>query len=327
MKVLAEACGRVELLGNHTDYNSGLVLALGWPERITVSATPRPDGILRVFSERFAAEASGPLAKFRPFDGELAWANAAFGVAALARRRGLGGPGADLVIGGDLPAGAGLASSAAVAVAVAQALGELDGWTLPVRELAELCREAETDFSGVPCGLLDPLCCGLGRPGEILLLDFRTATHERLPLPAGWTFTVHSSAGAHELACSAYATRRQECEEAARRLGVATLRAVSAEAEFATLPELLRRRVQHIYGENARVLEGVSILRAGGRSAADAAQFGALLNASHESSRSNFENSTPALDVLARRLRAEPGVQGARLTGGGFGGSVLALRA
>ncbi|HEX3462992.1 MAG TPA: galactokinase [Candidatus Elarobacter sp.] len=315
------APGRVNLIGEHTDYSEGFVLPIAIDRATIAAAAPREDRRVRVRSldrgesAEFALDQRDP----RPSG---SWIDYAHGVAlALARRVPLAG--ADLALRTTVPIGAGLSSSAAFELAVASALLALAGGTLPPRELARVGREAENGFVGLRSGIMDQLASACGVRDHALLIDCRSEELTPVPIPPESAIVVADSGVKHELSGSAYNDRRAESEEAARLLGARTLRDVSPE-ELARrggeLPELLRRRARHVVTENARVLATVSALRDG-----DLASAGALMNASHDSLRDDYEVSAPELDALVDAARAADGVYGARMTGGGFGGSIVVL--
>ncbi|MEA2721159.1 MAG: galactokinase [Candidatus Eremiobacteraeota bacterium] len=315
------APGRVNLIGEHVDYSEGFVLPLAIDRATVVAAAPRDDRIVRVRSldEEPAAEFDLDAPDPRP---ARVWSDYAHGVAlALARRIPVGG--ADLVLRTTVPIGAGLSSSAALELAVGLALVTLSGASLTPHELAHAAQEAENGFVGLRSGIMDQLASALGVRDNALLIDCRTEEVSPVPLPPGAAVVIADSGVKHELAGSAYNDRRAQSEEAARRFGVRTLRDVSL-AEFARrsamLPEPLRRRARHVVGENARVLATVVALREG-----DLATAGAHMYASHESLRDDYEVSAPELDLLVDTARHVEGVYGARMTGGGFGGSIVAL--
>ncbi len=217
----------------------------------------------------------------------------------------------------------GLGSSAALEVATARFLAEMHGWDIPPLEMAKLCQRAENEFAGVQSGLLDQATSVFGRAGQIVHLDFQSDEMRTIPFPSGFGLIVADSGAKHRLAESEYNTRRAECAAAANALGVPSLREVTIDRLRARRPNLdpiLYRRASHIVEENERVVAAVKAVQD-----EDATTLGALMNASHESSRGNFENSTAELDALVARARSLPGVQGARLTGGGFGGGIVAL--
>ncbi|MBV8369726.1 MAG: galactokinase [Candidatus Eremiobacteraeota bacterium] len=315
------APGRVNLIGEHVDYSEGFVLPLAIDRATLAAVVPREDRTVRVRSldrgERaeFDLDARDP----RP---RGAWSDYAQGVAlALSRRVALRG--AELAVRTSVPLGAGLSSSAAFELAVGLALLAAAGATLPPHELARAAQEAENGFVGLRSGIMDQLASACGVRDHALLVDCRTQDVTPVPLPAGAAIVVADSRVKHQLAGSAYNERRAQSEEAARLLGARTLRDVSLE-DFArradALPALLHRRARHVVGENARVLAAVAALREN-----DLARAGALMDASHDSLRDDYEVSSPELDLLVEAARGVPGVYGARMTGGGFGGSIVVL--
>ncbi|WP_433497246.1 galactokinase [Sphaerimonospora sp. CA-214678] len=322
------APGRVNLIGEHTDYNDGFVLPFAVPWGVTLAARPRTDGVVRLSSlqEPGDAQVLGDLGA--GLEGARGWARYPAGVFWVMAGTGLPVGGADIVVDGDVPRGAGLSSSAALEVATALALDGLYGLGLAESdagrmELAGIGRRAENDFVGMPCGIMDQAASALGREGHALFLDCRSLASRPIPLDLaahGLRLLIINTGVHHELADGQYARRRQECENAAKRLGVTALRDVTDLA--AALSELTgteRARTQHVVTENHRVEAVIGLLRAGAVS-----EIGALLNASHLSLRDQFEVSCPELDV-AVEAAIRGGARGARMTGGGFGGSAIAL--
>ena len=323
--VIARAPGRIEFIGNHTDYNGGTVLGASIDRGVWVAAAARGDG-----QWRFATEASAGLVEVSSaasparHSGPGSWVNYPLGVLAAFPPFGLRLPGGfDCLVLSDLPSGAGLSSSAALELASALAFLALSGQDAPRASLVQLCRHAENNFVGVPCGILDQGVSGFGRRDHLVYIDCRGPSFATVPLPAAarfWVFNTHTK---HALVDGLYAARHRECLAAAAQLGVAALAAVTPAAlaaARASLPPVEFRRAQHVVEEIARVEATVAALRAG-----DLAAVGRLLTASHRSSQHQFENSTPELDFLVDQLVAAPHVHGARLTGGGFGGAVMAL--
>ena len=309
MSVRARAPGRVNLIGDHTDYTGGLVLPMAVDLATSVTGE-RGGQVVRLRSTLASEEAVVPLDVADPAAVTPAWARYVAGVVAVLRPA-TGFTGA---VSTTLPVGAGLSSSAALELAVALALG-FEGTPL---ELALACQRAEQIASGVPCGIMDQLASAAGVAGHALLIDCRTNEVTPVPLLAGLQVVVVHSGEARALAGSAYAERRVQCEAAADEIG--PLRDATA-ADVASLSDpVVRRRARHVVTENARVHAFVDAL-----DRRDPGTAGRLMVESHASLRDDFEVSTPALDALVERLTATPGVLGARLTGAGFGGCVVAL--
>ena len=324
----AFAPGRVNLIGEHTDYNQGLALPFAIAAGVTVSAQAEP--VATPGEERVSAFARdlGERDEFALADPQPTAGWRAFVRGAVAELAGAGYPlvAASLEISGGLPPGAGLSSSAALEVALCLALAELGSQRAPGAAedidrtaLAQLCARVENDWVGAHTGLLDQLASLYGTPDAAVCIDFRTLTVERVPMRLGdWRLVVLDSGERHVHASSGYNERRAECARACELLGVQSLRDAS-NAAVEELPEPLRRRAMHVLGENQRVLEAVAAL-----CAEDLATIGELLDASHESLRDRYEVSTPAVEAAVESLR-QAGADGARVIGGGFGGSVLGL--
>lgn len=322
MQTSRYAPGRVELLGNHTDYNQGLVLAAAIDRGITVIGASRADGIITLESQLLNTRAEIQPGERRPLS-DAAWANYPLGVIQQFELAGHRIGGFDATVSGDVPAGAGLSSSAAFEVATAGFLMALHGIQLDPMIVAKLCRRAENEFVGVRSGLLDQATSIFGQANHAVHLDFQTEQIRTIPLPENVALVIADSGAKHQLVQSEYNTRRDECAAAAKALGAGSLREVSPsrlQAARGSLTPVLYRRAAHIVDENERVSRAVEALKQG-----DAGTFGSLMNASHESSRTNFENSTPELDRLVAIARSLPGVFGSRLTGGGFGGGTVTL--
>ena len=318
------APGRVNLIGDHTDYQEGLVLPIALRQEVRVTTSVGGDRV-RVRSAGFegeldvAADASdgpgAPAPRWGRYVAGVVWALAAHGRPAV---------GVEADVTSTLPAGAGLGSSAALEVALATALVAAARWSIEPMDLAKACRRAEAEGAGVACGIMDQAVAVLGSPDGALLLDCRTLDHDDVRLPASHRVVVVDSGVTRELARSGYAQRRAETEE-----GLALIRRARPEVRslrdatldmIDPLPDRLRRRCRHVVTENARVRETVRALR--NRNVATA---GRVLDHSHRSLSRDFESSHPEVDALVARLRNVPGVVGARLTGGGFGGMVVAL--
>jgi galactokinase len=321
-RVRVDAPGRVNLIGEHTDYNGGFVLPMAIPQRTYVELAPREDRAVHAFSAnlpRDVRRGTYELGRERPGKG---WLDYVQGVTQVLRQHGHEVGGFDVWLRSDVPAGSGLSSSAALEVALLRGLREAFGLALDDVRVALLGQKVECDFVGAPVGVMDQMASSLAHGGAALFLDTRTLQFERVPLPPGVEPVVINSGVTHSHAGGDYRVRRAECERAAELLGVAQLRDLpDAQLPRAlALPEPLGRRVRHVLTENARVLATVQALREG-----DLAALGPLLYASHASQRDDYEVSVPEIDLLVDLARGEPDVLGARLTGGGFGGSVVML--
>ncbi len=314
----ASAPGRVNLIGEHTDYHDGFVLPTVIPQRTTVHLIRRGDRRVRASS----AAVPGTWEEYeagREARGR-GWLDFVQGTTSVLGRLGVAVPGFDLRVASTVPVGAGVSSSAALVVALLRGLRTLLELPYDDTTLARLAQSVETGFVGAPVGIMDQMASSLGRDGEALFLDTRNLAFERVPLPASIEFAVIDSGVTHTHASGAYALRRRESFEAAALLGVERLRDVSPAdlQRMASLPDVLARRARHIVTENARVLEAVEALRVG-----DGRRLGVLFLQSHASMRDDYETSTPEVDALVEIAARHPEVFGARLTGGGFGGAVV----
>jgi galactokinase len=317
------APGRVNLIGEHTDYNDGFVLPFALPQRTTVEASLVDGSLWTVWSAQ-----TGETVSFGPDDlvpGRIGgWAGYVAGIVWALRRSGLHSGAARLAVDSDVPVGAGLSSSAALECAVLTALVELDGLDLPVRDRPRLAQAAENGYVGMPCGIMDQSASTLCRGGYALFQDCRSLALEHIPFDLaadGLTVLVIDTRAPHRHTDNEYAVRRRTCEKAAELLGLPALRDVTdLDAALDALPdEVMRRRVRHVVTENQRVLDTVALLRAG-----EVRQAGPLLTASHASMRDDYEITVPEVDT-AVSAALDAGAHGARMTGGGFGGCVLAL--
>jgi galactokinase len=317
--VTADAPGRVNLIGEHTDYNGGFVLPTAIPQRTRVELAPRPDRTVRAWSS--AAETRQyTLGAEAPGQG---WLDYVQGVTRLLAADGHTLGGFDVRITSTVPVGSGLSSSAALTVSVMRALRNLFALRLDDVQVARLGQRVENEFVGARVGIMDPMAASLADAGTALFLDARSLHFERVPLPAGADLIVVASGVSHRLAAGGgYNTRRAECERACEVLGVGQLRDLGAAdlGRIDTLPAPLNRRARHVVTENDRVLAAVAALGAG-----DLARLGGLFYASHASMRDDYEVSIPEIDLLVDLARADGAIYGARLTGGGFGGSVVML--
>jgi galactokinase len=317
------APGRVNLIGEHTDYSEGFALPFAIGTGVCVAAATRGDGLLALASRQQGGDVlTVPVTALAP-GRPGGWAAYPAGLAWALRAAGHRIGGASLAIDADLPAGAGLASSAALVSAAGLALAGLYRLGVSRPELAGLGRRAENEFVGVPTGPMDQLAVLLGQAGQALLLDCRAGTGTAVPFDpaaAGLVLLVIDTRVQHELTGGGYAARRLACQEAARTLGVRSLRDITGTGPLAGLADpVLRRRARHVVTEDRRVLDAAGLLRAG-----RPGEAGRLLSASHASLRDDFEVSWPEADAtVAAALGA--GALGARMTGGGFGGSVIAL--
>ncbi|WP_427914494.1 galactokinase [Ramlibacter sp. MMS24-I3-19] len=309
----AHAPGRVNLLGEHTDYNDGFVLPVAIPQQTRVAMARNGGSTFRLH----AAEL-GSAVEFSFEDPPTEhFASYVFGCLRLVHEEGVDIPGLDIHVASDVPMGVGLSSSAALEVATLRCLRELLGLQLDDVRIAQLAQQAEIQDAGVRCGIMDQMASSLAATDRALLLDTRSLERRMVPLPEGSAVLVLDSGVARSLATSGYNQRRAECEEAARLLGVESLRDVDHLEYIENLPELPRKRARHVFTENRRVLQAVDCR--------DPKAFGELMNASHASLRDDYEVSTPELDLLVDLLQRQPGVLGARLTGAGFGGACVAL--
>ncbi len=320
-EITARAPGRVNLIGEHTDYNGGYVLPTALPQETIVRLARRSDRTVRAYSADL-----GPSSLFEYDLGgerrEEQWADYLQGITwAIAERKPLE-QGFDLLVSSSVPIGKGLSSSASLEVAITRALNKAFGLGLSDVEIASVGHRAETAFVGAPVGIMDQMVCSLGDSETALFLDTATSEFQKIPLPTSAELGVIDSGIAHSNVGGEYRTRRRECEDAARALGVRWLRDVSIEdlPRIAQLPSPLNRRARHVVTENARVLAAVDAMRRN-----DAETLGRLFGESHASMRDDFEVSLPDIDRLVAIATEQPETFGARLTGGGFGGAIVML--
>jgi galactokinase len=313
-EAFASAPGRVNLLGEHTDYNDGFMLPVATPQRTEVALAHSIDDQHHLYSGTldgnvtFAARGGSAPQGFGSY---------IEGCIRLVEATGVAVPSLRFYVTTNLAVGSGLSSSAALEVATLRALRQLLGFELDDVKLAQIAQRAEIDYARVNCGIMDQMASSLCDERNMLFIDARTLAHRLVELPPGTELIVIDSGVPRTLAASKYNERRAECEEASRKLGIQALRDVTDPAAVETLPEPLRRRARHVVLENARVLEAAQ--------GVSAERFGELMNASHDSLRDDYEVSIPELDRLVDALRAAPDVLGARLTGAGFGGATVAL--
>jgi len=321
------APGRVNLIGEHTDYNDGFVMPAALGFYCWAAASLRQDRKLVISSEEFpeVVEAELSLDALHPMH---TWSDYSVGVAAQLEEAGFALTGANLLIHGEVPIGAGLSSSASIEVATALALAGESGLSIDRTALARICQQAENDFVGMRCGIMDQFISLHGRANHALMLDCRSLSFELVPIPESVRLVICNTGVKHKLAEGEYNRRREECEEAVRSLervlpGIRALRDVNLEQleeNRRVLSEVAYKRAHHVVTENVRVLEGMEALRKG-----DLQRFGQCMEESHWSLRAMFEVSCAELDLMVELANREPGVYGARMTGGGFGGATVNL--
>lgn len=320
LSVHSDAPGRVNLIGEHTDYNGGFVLPTAIPQRTSVELTRRADDSVEARSVNEPRPGSFTLGhEHRRGD----WLDYVQGITWAVRAAGFALAGFEVSISSDVPLGAGLSSSAALEVALLRAIRQaFELRDLDDVQLALLGQKAENDFVGARCGIMDQMAASLADDTTALFLDTRSLEFRRIPLPAEADLVVIHSGVAHDIAGGEYNTRRAECEEAARQLGVPQLRDLTSAdlPRIARLAEPLGRRARHVLTEDQRVLDSIAAL---GES--NVTWLGDLFLESHASMRDDFEVSVPEVDLLVEVARADANVYGARMTGGGFGGSVVIL--
>ncbi len=329
---VARAPGRVNLIGEHTDYNNGFVLPIAIDRDVTLAGALRTDRTVRVYAINFDQTAEFSLDHIE-HDTQHDWSNYIRGVADVLQKAGYTLGGFDAVLFGDVPIASGLSSSAATEMATIMAFTAAsagdDLHTVPPTLLidgvrgAQLAQKAENQFVGVNCGIMDQFISSLGRRHHALMIDCRSLDYKLVPMPAGATVLVVDTTAPRTLAGSAYNQRRAECEEGARLLGIASLRDITS-ADFDRraheLPAIIAKRCAHVVHESQRVLDAITALQGN-----DIAALGALMNQSHDSLRDLYEVSSKELDAVVDIARGEPGVYGARMTGAGFGGCAIAL--
>ena len=319
----AVAPGRVEILGNHTDYNGGLVMAAALDRFTAIAGSRRSDGRIVLVASDLNDEAEFDASTLRP-DPAHSWASYVLGVVDQLGKIGVKVAGFQAVISSNVPVGAGLSSSAALEVSTALFIKQLYPFEMDKMDLARLCQRAENQFVGVSSGLLDQFSSTFGRKNSLLYLDCRSFEQGAASLgDADVALVICNSMASHSLTSGHYNERRAECEEAARHFGKTTLREVERgefERRKGELSEAARKRAEHVFGENQRVCDGIAAAKSH-----DLAALGAAMSASHESSRTLFENSTLDLDFLVATAKSLPGCHGARLTGGGWGGATVNL--
>jgi len=325
--VLYRAPARVNLIGEHTDYNDGFVLPTATALHTWVAAAPRSDRLLKVFACRFDELECIDLGRLEARAGGR-WSDYARGVAAILEGEGHALRGADVVIDSEIPLGGGLSSSASLSCALAFALLDRSGIAIDRARLALLCQRVETEFVGVRCGIMDQYVIARAERGCAMMLDCRSLEFESVPIGSEVGFVIVDSGVHHQLPAGEYNSRREECEQAVSILGgklspldsLRDLAPEKLEEHRGLLDDRLYRRCRHVLTENRRVRDAVAALRAG-----DVPRLGRLITASHESLRSDFEVSCGELDALVKIATGCPGVYGARMMGAGFGGCTINL--
>jgi galactokinase len=318
--LLVRAPGRVNLIGEHTDYNDGFVLPMAIDRSAWIALRPRDDRRVEVAALDLGVEDGFDLDRPERHRGWIAYLE---GVAWALRGAGHALTGWEGVLASDVPRGSGLSSSAALELATMRAFEAVSGFVWDPAAMAALGQRVENGWMGVNSGIMDQLISAAGRADHALLIDCRTLATEPQPLPEGTAVVILDTGTRRGLVDSAYNERRAQCEAAAAAFGVPALRDVDLdrfEREGDILDPLMRRRARHVVAENARTLEAAAALRA-----RNAAALGELMNASHDSLRDDFEVSSPALDAMVTCARTQPGCFGARMTGAGFGGAAVAL--
>ena len=317
ISVVARAPGRVNLIGEHTDYNDGFVLPMALPFATRIEATARPGRSVSLVSEGYGS------ARFdldEPMEASEDWARYVAAMAHLLIEEGVEVPGFDAHITTDIPVGASLSSSAALEVAAGFAMVALAGGEPDPVQIARLGQRVENEVMGLQSGIMDQLISAVATEGRATLIDCRSLDTELAPLPADTVVAIMDTMTRRELVDSAYDERRASCERAARALGVPALRDATHDAVERLPDGVDKRRARHVVAENERVLAAVRAMRAG-----DAAQLGRLMNDSHRSLSDDYEVSSPALDSISSIARSIDGCHGARMTGGGFAGCAVAL--
>ena len=322
------APGRIEFLGNHLDYNGGAVLGMAVNAGVYCTGVPQNDSSISLFSKNFEdSEWRGDLQKIEKQEGKYFWVNYTLGVLEELKKIDLAPQkGFHLIFNSDLPTSVGLSSSAALELATAHTLLQLSGHSLSKEEIVKICRQAENNFVGMPCGILDQGTAAFGKEGHLVCIECDQEKYFNIPLPSETEVWVFNTGIKHDLVDSLYSSRHQECNEAFELLRKNNVKKNSLceytlqELVKIDLPENLRKRATHVIEEQERVITFRKEVNKG----ADLAKLGQLLAQSHISSSQNFENSCEELDFLAEKLNEQTSVLGARLTGGGFGGAVMA---
>jgi galactokinase len=328
-KFVVRAPGRVNLIGEHTDYNDGFVLPMAIDREVCIALTPRSDNTVRLFSLDLQVDSVFNLHSLSRSDG---WIEYPKGVAYQLIQAGYGLKGFDGMITGDVPRGAGLSSSAAVELATAKAFATVSGFEWHAVEMAKLAQKAENEWVGVKSGIMDQVASAACKKDYALFLDCRSLEFQHIPLSQGVSIVILDTSTRRGLVDSAYNERRGQCEEAARWFGVKALRDIKMEEirdwklengkwkVVSGLSETVMKRAYHVVSENERVLEAIEVMKTG-----NVKRLGELFNASHESLKNDFEVTKDALNIMVDCAREQDGCYGARMTGAGFGGCAVAL--
>ena len=318
-KFIVRAPGRVNLIGEHTDYNDGFVLPMAIDRAFWIALSPRADSQVRIRSLDLEVDSAFDLHSLMKGEG---WIEYIKGVANELQKAGHELMGFDAVMTGDVPRAAGLSSSAAVELATARAFAAVSNFAWDAAQMAKISQKAENEWVGVNCGIMDQMASAASKEGFALFLDCRTLEYQHAPLPADTSVVILDTSTRRGLVDSAYNERRSQCEEAARWFGVKALRDVSVDELKRSngLSEVVMKRARHIVTENARVLEAVNVMKTG-----DVKRLGELFNASHNSLRDDFEVTNEALDQIVECAQQRSSCYGARMTGAGFGGCAVAL--
>jgi len=321
-EIIVRAPGRVNLIGEHTDYNDGFVLPMAIDREVMIALRSREDKTVRLFSLDLETESVFELSSLTR---EGDWIEYPKGIAYELLKAGFNLKGFDAIMTGDVPRGAGLSSSAAVELAVARAFSAVSGFEWNAPAMAKLAQKAENEWVGVNCGIMDQMASAACKENYALFLDCRSLEIQHAPLPKGVSVVILDTSTRRGLVDSAYNERRSQCEEAARWFGVKALRDVSTQElgkwnPGSELSEFAFRRARHIVTENERVLEAIEVMRKG-----NIKRLGELFNASHDSLRDDFEVTNDALNIVVECAREQSSCYGARMTGAGFGGCAVAL--
>ncbi len=311
------APGRVNLIGEHTDYNGGAVLPAALPCRVHVAFAPNGTAITAIKSTRFDGKVERPVGDQKRGD----WTDYAMGALRKAESLGWIAGGIDLLIESNVPDGAGVSSSAALITAILRAASETANAAVSGIDIAQIARAVENDYIGMPCGIMDQMAVGLAKPGTALALNTSNLSYDIIDIPKSWSFVTIHSGIRRELADGRYKARFEECRKASEQLGTETLCLLDQRQVRAIndLPDNLRKRARHVTSEHGRTVAASRAMRA-----ADFETFATLMNESHRSYSRDFEASTPQIDALVEDA-IKTGAKGARLTGGGFGGCIVLL--